>query len=121
MMRLRAEGLGKDIPLNIPIKIDEVFELIDNKCKNNHKSHRLMLLRVTESLKEESSWNKSWNREDAGNKYSQMNMQIADKLAEASILKSKSIVLLNYKLFRSIMSLFRFEPINFTTMIILRK
>lgn len=37
------------------------------------------------------------------------------------MLKSKNLIVINYKLFRSIFSLLRFEPVNFNTMIILRK
>ena len=42
-------------------------------------------------------------------------------MTDPSTLKSKNLIVLNYKLFRSIFSLLRFEPVNYDTMIILRK
>lgn len=50
-----------------------------------------------------------------------MSLQVAEKLTEPALLKSKTITLLNYKLFRSLFALYRPEPVNFTDMIILRK
>lgn len=50
-----------------------------------------------------------------------MSLQVAEKLTEPAMLKSKTIILLNYKLFRSLFTLYRPEPVNFTDMIILRK
>jgi hypothetical protein len=50
-----------------------------------------------------------------------MSLQVAEKLTEPALLKSKTIIMLNYKLFRSIFTISRPEPVNFTEMIILRK
>jgi hypothetical protein len=121
VMRSRNDEATKEMPLHIPFKIERVVEVADVKCKNTHKSHRLMLLRTAQPLKDESVWNRSWNREEASNKYSQLSLQVAEKLTEPALLKSKTIILLNYKLFRSLFVLHRPEPVNFTDMIILRK
>jgi hypothetical protein len=48
----------------------------DSKCKNSHKSHRLLIIRTGAQLKEEASWNKNWNREEGGNKYGQLSLQV---------------------------------------------
>jgi hypothetical protein len=121
IMRGRNDEIGKEITLNYPMRIEDLVEIPDNKCKNSHKSHRLLLVRTLVPLKEEAAWNKSWNREEANNKYAQLSLQLADKLAEPGLLKSKTLLLLNYKLFRSVFTLYRLEPVNFAEMIILRK
>lgn len=46
IVRARAESLGKEFPINIPLKIDDLVEIADNKSKNSHKSHRLLLMKV---------------------------------------------------------------------------
>ncbi len=120
VMRGRSDEATKELALHMPFKIERVVEVGDVKCKNSHKSHRLLLVR-TPQLREESVWNRSWNREEPGNKYSQLSLQVAEKLTEPTLLKSKTIMLLNYKLFRSLFLFYRPEPVNFTDMIILRK
>ena len=40
------ESLGKEFPINIPLKIDDLVEIPDNKSKNTHKSHRLLLMKI---------------------------------------------------------------------------
>lgn len=62
VMRTKNEEEAKEIPLHVPMKIERVVEVADIKSKNRHKSHRLLLLRTTQQLKDESVWNKSWSR-----------------------------------------------------------
>lgn len=50
-----------------------------------------------------------------------MTLQLGEKVVDASLLKSKDVMLLNFKLFREIFSLYHIEPLNFADMIILRK
>lgn len=46
MKRMRNDKITNEFVVNKPIRIEHAVELPDNKCKNSHKSHRLMLLRV---------------------------------------------------------------------------
>jgi hypothetical protein len=61
-MRSKNDEGAKEIPMHIPMKIERVVEVPDIKSKNSHKSHRLLLLRTTQQLEDESVWNKNWNR-----------------------------------------------------------
>ena len=76
VMRNKIMEESREIALHTPLKIEQVVELSDNKCRNTHKSHRLFMIRNAVPLKEEASWNKSWNREEGGNKYGQLSLQV---------------------------------------------
>lgn len=62
-VRKDAEKISStNIPTDLVFRIEQAVELEDNKSKNKHKSHRLVLIKLFEQPTNEKVWNNNWNR-----------------------------------------------------------